>query len=143
LFNAPTTAIAAPYGTACAGSTGTPALTPASLPVLGTTYTLDLTIPGLTAFALIAHGLNNLQYAGSYLPLDLSVAGIAGCQLEVSADLLITELVTTGAGSTTVAIPSNPALTGQELFTQFFALDVAAANGFGAMSNAVHAVLGQ
>lgn len=143
-FTAPTTAIAGTYGQACAGSTGTPSLTPASLPVLGTNYDLDISVGGLTTFVVVAHGLNNRELApGIPLPLDLATAGIAGCQLEVRPDVTVTLLTTAGIGLAQIAIPNNPALTGQELFSQFFSLDVAAANGFGAMSNAVHAVLGQ
>ena len=142
-FTAPTTAIAAPYGVACAGSAGTPSLQPATTPVIGSNYTLDLSAYGLNTFAIVAHGLDNLQLApGVYLPLDLTSAGIAGCQLEVRADVTLTETVSAGAMTQIIPIPANPALSGQELFSQCFVFDAAAANGFGALSNAVHAVLG-
>tara|TARA_R110002096_G_scaffold121528_15_gene263166 strand:- start:1047 stop:2435 length:1389 start_codon:yes stop_codon:yes gene_type:complete len=144
LFTAPTTALAGTYGTACAGSTGTPELTPATLPVLGSNYDLGISVGSLTTFVVIAHGLDNLEFVpGVYFPVDLAIAGIAGCDLQVRPDVTVTQLTTAGVALATIPIPNNPALTGQELFSQFFALDVAAPNGFGSMSNAVHAVLGQ
>lgn len=143
-FTAPTTAIAAPFGTACAGSAGTPSLTPTTTPVLNSNYTLDLDAYGLTTTAIVVHGLDNLQLApGVYLPLDLGFASLGGCQLEVSLNATITQAVTGGAMTTIVPIPANPNLSGQELYSQCFVLDLLAPNGFGVMSNAVHAVLGQ
>ena len=143
-FTAPTTAIAAAYGSACASSAGTPSLQATTTPVLGGNYTLDLDANGLTTFVVVIHGLDNLQVApGIYLPLDLTSAGLAGCQLEVRADLVLADVATSGALTQNIALPNNLALTGQELFTQCLVLDSAAPNGFGAMSNAVHAVLGQ
>ena len=59
------------------------------------------------------------------------------------ADLVLADVATSGALTQNIALPNNLALTGQELFTQCLVLDSAAPNGFGAMSNAVHAVLGQ
>ena len=142
-FSAPTTAIAAPFGQGCDNSTGTTELMPQTTPVLGTDYWFDLSAGSLTTFVALAHGLDNTQFSpGIYLPVDLGFAGIGGCQLEVRPDVTVSHLITVGAGATFISIPNNAALAGQELFSQMFVLDLAAANGFGAMSNAVHGVLG-
>ena len=125
-------------------ATGPARSTPATLPVLGSNYDLGISVGSLTTFVVIAHGLDNLEFVpGVYFPVDLAIAGIAGCDLQVRPDVTVTQLTTAGVALATIPIPNNPALTGQELFSQFFALDVAAPNGFGSMSNAVHAVLGQ
>ncbi|MFK7740008.1 MAG: kelch repeat-containing protein [Planctomycetota bacterium] len=142
-FSAPIDAIAAPYGQGCATSVGVPTLAPASVPQLGTTYQLDLANGALSSVGVVAHGLSNLELQpGVGLPLDLAAAGIAGCRLETSAELLITEVLSSGAAQSLFVVPATPALVGVELFSQALILDAAAPNGFGGLSNAVHGVLG-
>lgn len=144
LFTAPTTAIAAPFGAGCASSAGVPDLTATTVPVLGTNYDMALSVGSLNTLAVVAHGIDNLLFApGVYLPLDLSIAGINGCQLQVRPDVTATEAVSSGAMSHTIPVPATPSLSGVEIWSQVFVLDLAAPNGFGAMSNALHAVLGQ
>jgi hypothetical protein len=142
-FSAPTNAIAAPYGRGCATSAGVPTLQPASLPQLGSNYTLTLTGAPAVSIAVVVHGLDNLQFApGIWLPFDLTPAGIAGCLLEVRPDALLTEIAVGGAFTHLLTLPATPALTGTGLFSQALVVDGAAPNGFGGMSNAVHGVLG-
>ena len=143
-FAAPTTAIAAPFGSGCATSAGVPTLAPTSTPQLNTSYGLALSNGALSTLAVVVHGLDNLQLApGIWLPIDLGFAGIGGCRLEVRNDLLLTEAVLAGTMTHAVAIPNDPLLAGTALYTQVLVLDAAAPNGFGGMSNAVHGVLGQ
>lgn len=142
LFTGVTNAIAGPYGRTCPTSAGTPTLAASTLPVLGTNYNLTVTSGLPLTVAVMIHGTDNLAFAPSiYLPLDLTIAGIPGCWLETRPDVLLTEV---GAGPIvhTLAIPNSLGLLGAPLFTQTLVLDGAAPNGFGGMTNAMHAVLG-
>ena len=143
-YSGATTAIAAPFGSGCATSAGIPTLAAASLPQIGSNYTLALSGAPALAIGLVVHGLDNIDLApGIPLPFDLGSAGIAGCQLQVRPDTLVTELVTAGGFSHVLALPNNPSLTGTGLWSQGFVLDNLAPNGFGGLSNAIHGVLGQ
>ena len=136
-------AIAGPYGNGCSGSGGVPALAATSLPVIGTNYTLTATnLPAGAAAAFVVHGFNNRQCALGALPVDLSLVGFTGCKLEVSPDL---SLFTLGFGGTTqssIAIPNSTSFLDMQLYSQVITSDASASNGNGAVSNAVHAVLG-
>lgn len=143
VYSGATTAIAAPFGKGCATSAGIPALAPASLPVLGTNYQLTLNGAPAVSIGVVVHGLDNIQFApGIYLPFDLTVAGIAGCGLEVRQDATLVELPVGGTFTHTFPVPNNPALTNTGLFSQVLVIDGASPNGFAGMSNAVHGVLG-
>ena len=144
LFSGITNAIAGPYGRTCPTSVGAPTLAASTLPVLGTNYDLAVNSGLPLTVAVMVHGTANLQFAPSlYLPLDLTIAGIPGCWLEVQPDVLLTEIAASASFTHTLPIPNTLALTGAPLFTQTLVLDAAAPNGFGGMSNAMHAVLGQ
>ncbi|HEX5053064.1 MAG TPA: hypothetical protein VFZ65_14920 [Planctomycetota bacterium] len=143
LYSGAYTAIAAPYGHGCPTSAGIPALAATTTPVLGTIYQLTLTGAPAVSIGLVVHGLDNLQFApGIALPLDLGIAGIAGCGLEVRPDATIVELPAGGTFTHLFPVPNDLLLTGTGLFTQALVIDSAAPNGFAGMSNAVHAVLG-
>jgi hypothetical protein len=79
---------------------------------------------------------------GAYLPFDLTLAGVAGCRLEVRPDVTAAELPIGGTFTHVIAVPANPALTGLGLWSQAIVLDAAAPNGFAGISNGVHGVLG-
>lgn len=139
-----TNAIAASFGTGgCATSAGAPTFAATTLPVLGTNYQLTLNNAPAVSIGVVVHGLDNTQLTpGVFLPFDLTLAGIAGCKLEVRNDLLLVEIPVGGTVTHTFALPANPALTGTGLFSQTLVIDGAAPNGFAGMSNAVHGVLG-
>jgi hypothetical protein len=142
LYTGATDAIAAPFGTACATSTALPSLVPATLPVLGGSYRLDLTNGTASGIGFLTHGFSNLFSPFGSLPYDLGAAGMPGCKLEVSSDASLLVVLTGGAASQLMALPNVPAAIGLQLFSQGFVFDPATGNGRGGVSNAVHAVLG-
>jgi hypothetical protein len=143
LYSGASTAIAAPFGRGCPTSTGIPTFAATTTPVLGTNYQLTLTGAPAVSIGLVVHGLDNLELApGIPLPFDLGIAGIAGCGLEVRADVTVVEVPSAGTFTHVFAVPSNPALTGIALFSQVLVIDGASPNGFAGMSNAIHGVLG-
>jgi hypothetical protein len=142
-YSGPTNAIAAKYGAGCATSAGVPDFAPAATPVLGSNYGLTLTGAPAASIAVVVHGLDNLEFvSGTYLPFDLTPAGIAGCRLEVRPDVTAAELPVGGTFTHVIAVPANPVLTGLGLWSQAIVLDAAAPNGFAGISNGVHGVLG-
>lgn len=143
VYSGAATAIAAKFGRGCPTSAGIPDLAPTSTPVLGSNYNLTLTGAPAVSIGVVVHGLDNLQLApGVWLPFDLTLAGIAGCGLEVRNDALLVELPVGGTFTHVFPVPNVPALAGTGLFSQVLVIDGASPNGFGGMSNAVHGVLG-
>jgi len=142
LYSGATTAIAAPFGTACATSTATPALTPMAAPVLGSSYQLDLLCGTTSGIGFLTHGFSNVLWQLGYLPYDLGALGMPGCRLEVSPDASLLVVLAGGTASQAMALPNASILIGLPLFSQGFVYDPATSNGRGGMSNAVHAVLG-
>jgi len=119
------------YGAGCAGALGVPqfAAQPGSRPALGQTLLADIgNLP--FGLALVGLGVSNTTSAGLPLPLDLTLAGMPGCNL--LADPLVTDFVA-GAGATatwSLAVPAQSALVGLLLYGQAFSVDPAA-NAFG------------
>ncbi|MFO1077730.1 MAG: hypothetical protein U1E73_08385 [Planctomycetota bacterium] len=141
LYTGPSNAIAASFGQGCPTSAGLPALTATTTPVLGTTYTLDLSNGPASTFAFVLHGFGNLRWPLGYLPAELSAFGASGCRLEV--DPAITSVIAvSGTGQQLLPFPNNPAFANLQLYTQAAIFDAGAPNGTGGMTNAVHAVLG-
>lgn len=136
------TAIAAKFGKGCDSGSGIPDLNPASVPQLGSNYTLSLSSGSFNGVGFIAHGFSNQQMLLGSLPLDLSPFGFAGCQLEVSADALSLLILVGGSASQSLAMPNSTALANLQLYSQAVVLDPTAPNGNGGLSNAVHGVLG-
>jgi len=113
------------FGAGCLGALGVPTLAaaPGSLPILGTTFSIDLgNLP--LGLAIMLTGLSNTLASGSIpLPLDMTSFGFPGCNLLV--DPLVTEFVI-GAGTTAtwnLSIPPAPSLVGLELFSQAASLE--------------------
>jgi hypothetical protein len=131
----PTAATFAPFGSGCAGTFGTPVLAaaPGSLPVLGGTFTMQLTGLGTQpALGLGMLGISKSQWDSAPLPLDLTFVGLINCTLAM-APLFSTPLLLPGASATWPwAIPLQADLFGQEFYAQALVLD-AAANPFGAV----------
>lgn len=142
-YAGPTNAIAAKYGAGCATSAGVPDLAPLAPPVLGSNYGLALTGAPPVSIGLVVHGLDNLEFApGVYLPLDLTIAGLAGCRLETRPDATLVELPVGGGFTHVLALPAAPVLTGVGLWSQVILFDAAAPNGTAGASNGVRGVLG-
>ncbi len=136
------TAIAAPFGRGCATSAGVPVLSPTNRPVLGNLYQLDLTGAPTSSFGVFMHGLSNSTWALGDLPADLGPFGLGGCGLEVSPDASVFVVFPNGSGSQSLSMPASTAFLDIAIFSQAFVLDVAAPNGVGGASNAVHGRLG-
>lgn len=133
----PPAATFAPFGVGCAGSAGVPVLAaaPGSLPVLGSTFTLALTVPLATPLALGVFGGSNTTNAnglGTYaLPFDLGVIGMPGCLQRVSADVLLVVPAAGGQAQWSLPIANVPGLLGLVFHVQALVLD-AGVNAFGA-----------
>lgn len=131
----PTAATFATFGSGCVGTAGTPVLAaaPGSLPVLGGTFTMQLS--GLGAqptLGLGMLGVSKTRWDTAPLPLDLSALGLSNCTL-CMAPLFSTALLLPGATATWPwAIPLQADLFGQEFYAQALVLD-GTANPFGAV----------
>ncbi len=118
-----------------------PELSNTGLPVLGTSYALDLTEAPPTTFAVLASGLSDSTWAGGALPALLP--GALGCYLLVDPIVLQT-YITNGSGtaSGSIVVPNTAGLIGTDVFHQWVALD-GAANALGLVtSNAGRARVG-
>ncbi len=130
------------FGTGCAGSNGTPALT-ASAPQIGETMTFTGSnlVPESPVWLL--QGYSRTSWFGNALPADLAMFQAPGCFLRVRPDL-IRDGGSDAAGECTLALPIPPftALLGTKLYAQLFGADPAA-NGFGrTASNALELTIG-
>src|SRR5262249_46087149 len=86
------------FGSGCAGTAGTPVLRPAaaSLPVLGSTFTLGLAGLPANGLAAISIGFSDRQWSGQPLPFDLGALGMTGCALHASPDCLFVLAIAAG-----------------------------------------------
>ena len=121
------------YGTACAGSAGTPQLDrqPGSLPALGGTFGVALSglpvVPGVT---LLAVDPETVRIGPLLLPLELDPSR-APCLLWTSpfgAGLVLVHAGPTAAVA--FAVPASPALQGSIFALQAFSLDAGVGAGF-------------
>ena len=131
------------YGSGCAGMSGVPSLRPvgASLPIVGTTFQLELLgIPG--SAAAISIGLSNSQWTGGTLPFDLGALGMTGCTLHASPDVVFFTPVVAGRATLAWSLPNAPSLIGVRFYNQGFVLDPGI-NPLGAtVSNAGAGIIG-
>lgn len=117
----------ATFGAGCAGSGGVPTLATRnnSVPRLGTTLQLRLASLGATPFhvpfGLI--GLDDRQWNGLPLPLDLASFGMAGCRAWIAPEA--THVLTNAGGQADwdIAVPPSPTLIGFDAFVQGAMLD--------------------
>jgi hypothetical protein len=118
-----------------------PELSNTGLPVLGTSYALDLTEAPPTTFAVLASGLSDSTWSGGALPALLP--GALGCYLLVDPIVLQTYITNgSGAASGSIVVPNTAGLIGTDVFHQWVALD-GAANALGLVtSNAGRARVG-
>ncbi|MEM7201116.1 MAG: kelch repeat-containing protein, partial [Planctomycetota bacterium] len=111
------------FGTGCTGASGVPTLSvyPSQRPVLGTTFTVQVfnLVPGNPA--LMSFGGSASSWAGVALPLDLTMAGLLGCRLYVSPDLLVPLSNLGGFASQPIIVPRVTALLGATFFNQAWA----------------------
>lgn len=126
--------------TTCAGSNGTPFLSPPwGLPVLGSSFSIvamNLPIdPAKPAYGLIG--------PRRFLPFSLESIGMPGCFLHVSSPMAIPLAKCCGTAEWTLPIPVNMELLGAEFYQQVFALDESWVNPLGCVITDVgHGVVG-
>ncbi len=101
-------------------------LVPRDLPWLLDTCRITAgNLPAGTGLTFFAAGFSSATWAGTPLPLDLSVFGMNGCFLRVAAE--VTAVVPANAGSAeyTFAVPAQTSLLGLHVFVQALAADAA------------------
>ena len=117
-----------------------PKLVGVARPVLGQTMTLETRdIPNGTASGFHMIGTNAIPGGG----LDLSVVGMPGCSLYVSADVTLGFAITGATAQHSLPIPNTAALAGLHLYSQSI-LVVPGVNPLGTIAtNAVDSTLDQ
>jgi hypothetical protein len=131
------------FGQGCPTSVGTPSIEAISLPQIGANFEVAIgNLPASTNFLLIAEGFSQTTWNGNPLPYSLAPLGVAGCSLEVAADLLFGLGASNGSATLSLVIPNTPSLINFTYYMQAFAVDSAASNGLGGMSPAGRAVFG-
>ena len=129
------------YVVNCAPEYEVPELTNTGLPVLGSSFDVELASALPSTFAVLVQGLSDQSFPGGSLPVTLP--GTSGCDILVSPDVY--DSLVTGASGTadsTVSVPNSPVLVSFEIFYQWVVLD-SVANPFGLVtSNGGKAKLG-
>lgn len=141
LWSFATSAMAAvePYGSGCAGSSGTPHLTnsPYRLPWLGDTYESELS--GLVPGSVGAFFVTGYAATG---PVGLGFVGMPGCDLVVAPTVVEFASANNQRAAWQLNIPNSVALAGVQVFQQGLALD-ASANAAGiVISNGIEITVG-
>jgi hypothetical protein len=126
------------YGQGCMGSLGMPTLLvdPATAPVIGTTLQLIYqNVPGTFIPAIAGFGYSR----GSPFPLDLTSAGLPGCQLLHSLEVTGAVGAPNGTGRVTwsLPIPNSTNLLATDLFLQCLHLEVPGFARWASLSNGV------
>jgi len=133
-----------PFGAGCAGTAGVPTLRAlgGSLPIVGSTFGLELlSVPanGVAAFTI---GFSNQQWGANLLPWSLGALGMPGCTMHASPDFLFFVAVAAGRATLAWPLPNDPGLVGVRFFDQAVFLDPGV-NAMGAIvSNAGAGVIG-
>jgi hypothetical protein len=129
------------YVVNCAPEYEVPELTNTGLPVLGSSFDVELASALPSTFAVLVQGLSDQSFPGGSLPVTLP--GTPSCDILVSPDVydsLVTDA--SGAADSTVSVPNSPVLVSFEIFYQWVVLD-SVANPFGLVtSNGGKAKLG-
>lgn len=129
------------FGTGCTGNNGVDIHSGAGTPELGQTLQWRLQGGAPLAAAVLWIGASNTSWSGTPLPLLIPDAG--NCMLRVSIDVsLPTATNATGLAAIPLLVPTDPALLGGVVHTQFGCVD-APANVLGiTLSNGVSTRLG-
>ncbi len=123
----PNVALHRTFGHGCPGTAGTPQLLVAAngMPRLGSSWQLELqnlpVTPG--TISTFAFGLSNTSTGALALPLPLAAAGMPGCTLFVSPDVVVATFANTGVAAAGLAIPAGTGLIGLHVFVQGGVLD--------------------
>lgn len=135
-------AYAASLGTGCPGLFGMPQIAAAAPPRLGSVYSVALSnLAPSAVFAGMVVGLD-VTSPTVPLPLNLTPFGMPNCTLYVRPDVTLFLPVLGGTATSSLSIPSLPALVGTNLYQQGMSLD-AGANAAGiAWTSTQSAVVG-
>ncbi|MCR9248276.1 MAG: PKD domain-containing protein [bacterium] len=128
-------------GEGCAGALGVPGNVATSQPTTGGTLTVEIdNLPNNAVLFFL--GLSRTNSVFGALPLDLTPFGAPGCTGHVSPDSTLFLLGTNNTAAFNLSIPAGPAFIGTKFFSQGFALDGAANQLGGVMSDAAGFVIG-
>jgi hypothetical protein len=131
------------FGAGCSGTAGIPRLSWFGLPMVGTSWNVQIARAPGSGVALLAIGDSDAVASGLPLPLNLAALGAPACNLLTSFPVTVaTPTDVTGEAVLTLSLPANPAIIGFQLFNQWFVLDPPA-NAFGfTVSNGGKATVG-
>ena len=119
------------YGTACAGSGGTPTLAATGVPTLNKLFTINLLFGKPTTPVALNFGVSKTVWGTVTLPFDLTPYQAPGCSVLASGEIaLYTTTSAAGTASTAFTVPNDAALVGVLFYNQWAIID-AAANGLG------------
>ncbi|MFN3242211.1 MAG: hypothetical protein ACE37K_11935 [Planctomycetota bacterium] len=120
-------------GVGCAGSAGTPSITPTARPWIGSTFTVDVAPVPTNGIGLMLYGLSDTNSAlYGPLPTSLAAFGLPGCDLQVDPVLIDAFLANGNVATWSRPLPNDPQLLGGQIYCQGAALDPGA-NTFGAV----------
>jgi subtilisin family serine protease len=111
----------APFGSACAGSAGTPAIGGLGVPTAGAQFRLTLAGARANTGAVLALGGSNTQWGS--IPLPAPIPNTT-CFVNVSLDVLLPAATNArGEAMFVLPIPAAPYLVGARFFTQWLIVD--------------------
>jgi V8-like Glu-specific endopeptidase len=120
-----------------------PLLSSSNLPLLGKSFSVDLSQAPAARPVVLLMGLSRSSWAGFALPLDLTILGAQGCQLLASSEMILPMVTDNqGSASRSFSLPKLKGLCGQHLYYQYLALDQKANKLGWVFSNAGDAHLG-
>jgi hypothetical protein len=112
-----------PFGNGCPGSAGSPSLAATLLPWLGDTSIITITSVPANTLVLVLLGYSNTSWPPLALPFSLAAAGMPGCTLYASGQLIVPAIVNGTTASLPLAIPQGPELLGAPFYAQSLVLD--------------------
>ncbi|MBK9387620.1 MAG: serine hydrolase [Planctomycetes bacterium] len=115
------------FGSACAGSNGTPDLDATGTPEIGQRFVYRITSVPRSTPVVLHLGVSTTSWSGIPLPFHLSALGATGCYLRT--DVVVSATLSSGIlGSTSfgIDIPIDPLLIGNQVVAQALAFDPAA-----------------
>ncbi|HEX5051172.1 MAG TPA: hypothetical protein VFZ65_05335 [Planctomycetota bacterium] len=117
-----------PFGTGCAGTNGTPAISHTFLPYPGTGYQLLSTFHLHNSFGILCFGASRTSSGGASLPLNVDpIFGTSGCRLLVSPDVMLGGTVD-NSGIFVTPIPIPPGFGGQFFYAQHVVFELVPGN---------------
>lgn len=132
-----------PFGLGCTGSGGIPTLAMSTLPILGNTFSGQITnLPTNGPFVAALFGTSRTQWVPGTLPMLLTQWGMPGCRIYQSMDETVLLPVVNGTAQWNWPVPAWPGLNGAALHMQAMAFDPGVNPAGQTMSAAATIVLG-